>query len=131
MLEWLQEKHRLIILAILISLLLWFYVNNQTNNLTVFFNNTNKSFLLNLELKNLPDDYEIKNLSNDKVVIKLDNVPFFYKYNKGDFSAYIDLSDIHEGENINVIKVKTPPNVNIKEIDPEFIKTVINKKVGE
>ena len=126
--RWLQEKHKLLILAILIALLLWFYVNNQNDNFNVYFNNIQETFLLDLEAKNLPADYEIKNISDDKIVIKLEGIPLFHNYGKEDFSAYIDLSTINEGENISIVKVKAPADVEIKEIDPEFVKIIINKK---
>ncbi len=126
--RWLQEKQKLIILALLIALLLWFYVNNQNDNFNVYFNNIQETFRLDLETRNLPADCEIKNISNDKIVIKLEGILFFHNYNKGDFSAYIDLSTVNEGENISMVKIEAPDDVKIREINPEFIKTIINKK---
>ncbi len=126
------EKYKLIFLSILIALLLWFYVNNQNNDFSIFISNmktdTEKTFFLDLEIKNLADDYQIENLSTDKVIIRLEEMFLLSSYKKGDFSAYIDLSGIKEGENIRLIEINSPEDVKIKEIEPEYVHIEASKK---
>ena len=126
----LYKNNRFKILAVFIALLLWFYVNNQTDNFWSILNRGNNLYQMEIEMKNLSDEYKIKDSSERNVDILVDKKDFFSTYTRADFKAYIILDDVRPGENIKKVIIDSPVNVKILDIEPEYIKITIDEKRG-
>ncbi|RCW49276.1 MULTISPECIES: hypothetical protein [unclassified Halanaerobium] len=124
----LQEKHKKIMLALFIAILLWTYANNQANNLFSFGEEKNESFIVDLEYRNLDDKYRIKSISGDKAVIRIDYVSYLVQLDKEDINAYIDLKDVSIGDNIKIIEVNVPTGARLISIDPGYVVVNIEEK---
>ncbi|MCF8008366.1 MAG: hypothetical protein K9K32_01260 [Halanaerobiales bacterium] len=124
----LYKKYRILIIAILIAALLWLFVNYQEGNLKDSFVFRNNSYLLDIKYEKLSDDFIVSSISSEVVQIELKGYRFFNTYSKRDFKAYLDLSDVQIGDNIRLVKINAPQNLNIKSINPELIRITVRKK---
>ena len=124
----LQEKHKKILLALFIAILLWTYANNQANNLLSFGEERNESFIVNLEHRNLDDKYRVKSTSGDKAVVRIDYVSYLVQLDKEDINAYIDLKDVSIGDNIKIIEVNVPTGARLISTDPGYVVVNIEEK---
>ena|SRR6056297_1651623 len=124
----LQEKHKKILLALFIAILLWTYANNQANNLLSFGEERNESFIVNLEHRNLDDKYRVKSTSGDKAVVRIDYVSYLVQLDKEDINAYIDLKDVSIGDNIKIIEVNVPAGARLISTDPGYVVVNIEEK---
>ncbi len=124
----LQEKHKKILLALFIAILLWTYANNQANNLLSFGEERNESFIVNLEHRNLDDKYRVKSTSGDKAVVRIDYVSYLVQLDKEDINAYIDLKDVSIGDNIKIIEVNVPAGSRLISTDPGYVVVNIEEK---
>lgn len=124
----LQEKHKKILLALFIAILLWTYANNQANNLFSFGEERNESFIVDIEFRNLDDNYRIKSASGDKAVVRIDYVSYLVQLDKEDINVYIDLKDVSIGDNIKIIEVNIPAGARLISTDPGYIVINIEEK---
>ena len=124
----LQEKHKKILLALFIAILLWTYANNQANNLLSFGEERNESFIVDLEYMNLDDKYRVKSTSGDKAVVRIDYVSYLVQLDKEDINAYIDLKDVSIGDNIKIIEVNVPAGARLISTDPGYVVGNIEEK---
>jgi len=124
----LQEKHKKILLALFIAILLWTYANNQANNLLSFGEERNESFIVDLEYRNLDDKYRVKSTSGDKAVVRIDYVSYLVQLDKEDINAYIDLKDVSIGDNIKIIEVNVPAGSRLISTDPGYVVVNIEEK---
>lgn len=124
----LSENQKKLLLAFFIAVLLWGYASDQTANLFNFGEEQAASFLLDIESRNLAEDYQIKSLSADKAVVRLDYVAYFSKIEKKDLRAYIDLRNVNPGDNMKIIKVELPGSARLLGVDPGYLIVDIVKK---
>lgn len=124
----LYKKYRILIIAILIAAILWLFVNYQEGNLEDSFVFRNNSYLLDIKYENFSDDLIVSSISSKEVQIELEGYRFFNTYSDRDFKAYLDLSEVRVGDNIRLVKIRAPQNLNIESIDPELIRITVRKK---
>ncbi|MGM0601872.1 MAG: hypothetical protein ACQESS_01025 [Bacillota bacterium] len=124
----LQEKHKKILLALFIAVLLWTYANNQANDLFNFGEERNESFIVDIEYRNLDNDYKVKSTSGDKAVVRIDYVSYLVQLEKEDIDAYIDLKDVSIGDNIKIIEVNVPAGARLISTDPGYVVVNIEEK---
>lgn len=87
----LSENQKKIILAFLIAVLLWGYASNQTANIFNFGEEQAASFLIDIKVRNLADNYQLESMSVDRAVVRVDYVSYFSQIKKEDITAYVDL----------------------------------------
>ncbi|ADQ15299.1 hypothetical protein [Halanaerobium hydrogeniformans] len=117
----LSENHKKLILAFFIAVLLWTYASDQTSNIFNLGEEQAASFLINIETRNLPPDYEIESLSSNRVVVRLDYISYFTSVSKDDIRAFVDLSDVDPGDNLKIIEVNLPSGTRLMGTDPGYI----------
>lgn len=124
----LYKKYRILIIAILIAAILWLFVNYQEGNLEDSLVFRNNNYLLDIKYEKFSDDLIVSSISSQQVQIELEGYRFFNTYSDRDFKAYLDLSDVQVGDNIRLVKIRAPQNLNIESINPELIRITVRKK---
>ncbi len=125
----LTENQKKLLLAFFIAVLLWTYANNQTSNIFNFGEEKAASFLVDIEIRNIPEGYEVDSLSVNKAVIRLDYVSYFTNINKENIQAYVDLNNVSAGENMRIIEVALPSGARLLGVDPGYV--VVNVRGQE
>ena len=124
----LTENQKKLLLAFFIAVLLWGYASNQTANIFNYGEEQAASFLVDIETRNLPDNYEIESLSVNKAVVRIDYVAYFSQIEKEDINAYVDLRNVDPGDNMKIIEVELPSSARLLGVDPGYLLVKINEK---
>ena len=124
----LTENQKKLLLAFFIAVLLWGYASNQTANIFNYGEEQAASFLVDIETRNLPDNYEIESLSVNKAVVRIDYVAYFSQIEKEDINAYVDLRNVDPGDNMKIIEVGIPSSARLLGVDPGYLLVKINEK---
>lgn len=127
----LTENQKKIILAFLIAVLLWGYASNQTANFFNYGEEQAASFLVDVEIRNLPQNYQLKSRSVKRAVVRIDYISYFTKINKDEIRAYIDLRQVKTGDNMKIIEVDLPASAKLLGVDPGYMIVNISKKDEE
>ncbi|MGP3778919.1 hypothetical protein ACTWKD_08785 [Halanaerobium saccharolyticum] len=90
----LTENQKKLILAFFIAVLLWGYASNQTANVLNYGEEQAASFLLDIEVRNLPEEYQLESMSVERAVVRIDYISYFSKINRSDLNAYVDLRNV-------------------------------------
>lgn len=123
-----SENQKKLLLAFFIAVLLWGYASNQTANLFNYGEEQAASFLLDIEVRNLADEYEVESLSVNKAVIRIDYVSYFSKITKNDINAYVNLRNVKPGDNMKIIEVEMPSSARLLSVDPGYMIVKIKEK---
>lgn len=124
----LTENQKKLLLAFFIAVLLWGYANNQTANVLNYGEEQAASFLLDIEVRNLPENYQLESMSVERAVVRIDYVSYFSKINKNDLSAYVDLRNVDPGDNMKIIEVELPNSARLLGVDPGYIMVKVSEK---
>lgn len=124
----LTENQKKLILAFFIAVLLWGYASNQTANVLNYGEEQAASFLLDIEVRNLPEDYQLESMSVERAVVRIDYVSYFSKINRTDLNAYVDLRDVDPGDNMKIIEVELPSSARLLGVDPGYILVKVTEK---
>lgn len=126
----LTENQKKLILAFCIAVLLWGYASNQTANVFNFGEEQAASFLMDVEIKNLPEDYQLESISVDRVVVRVDYVSYFSKLSQDDITAYVNLRNLDPGDNMKIIEVELPSSARLISVDPGYVLVNVSKKTN-
>ena len=124
----LSENQKKLILAFFIAVLLWGYASNQTANVFNYGEDQAVTFLLNIETRNLPDNYQLESMSVDRAVVRIDYVSYFSRVDREEITAYVDLSNIDSGDNMKIIEVELPSSAKLMGVDPGYLLVNVTKK---
>lgn len=124
----LTENQKKLLLAFLIAVLLWGYASNQTANVFNYGEEQAASFLMDIEVRNLADDYQVESMSVDRAVVRIDYVAYFSQINRDDIKAYVDLRNVEPGDNMKIIEVELPTSARLLGVDPGYILVNVSRK---
>ncbi|RAK07758.1 hypothetical protein C8C77_11132 [Halanaerobium saccharolyticum] len=124
----LTENQKKIVLAFVIAVLLWGYASNQTANIFNYGEEQAASFLVNIEVRNLADEYQIESMSVERAVVRIDYVSYFSQLNRNDITAYVDLRNVDPGDNMKIIEVDLPNSARLMGVDPGYLLVNISRK---
>lgn len=124
----LNENQKKLILAFLIAVLLWGYASNQTDSIFNYGDEQTASFILDLETRNLAEEYEVESISVEKAVVRINYVSYFSQIVKEDVKAYLDLRNVMPGDNMKIIEVNIPQSAKLLSVDPGYAVVKISKK---
>ena len=124
----LTENQKKLILAFFIAVLLWGYASNQTANIFNYGEEQAASFLMDVEVRNLAEEYQVESMSVDRAVVRIDYVSYFSQIRKEDIKAYVDLRNVDPGDNMKIIEVELPSSARLLGVDPGYLLVNISKK---
>lgn len=124
----LTENQKKLLLAFFIAVLLWGYASNENTNIFNFGEEKSASFLIDVETKNLAEEYQLESISVERAVIRVDYVSYFSKINKDQITAYVDLRNVDSGDNMKIIEVELPGSTRLISVDPRYVLVNISKK---
>lgn len=119
------KKYKIVIIALMIAAVLWLYVNYQEGNFQAGLNFSTKQIRLDIKYENLSEDLVVLDSSDQSVLVEPEGYRFFNTYNKEDFEAYLDLEDVRIGDNVRVVKIRTPQGVDIKHKEPSIVRVTV------
>jgi len=122
------ENQKKLLLAFFIAVLLWGYASNQTANVFNFGDEQAASFLMDVKIRNLPEDYQLESISVDRVVVRVDYVSYFSKLSQDDITAYVNLRNLDPGDNMKIIEVELPSSARLIGVDPGYVLVNVSKK---
>lgn len=124
----LTENQKKLLLAFFIAVLLWGYASNQTANVFNYGEEQAATFLMDIEVRNLPEDYQVESMSVDRAVVRVDYVSYFSQINRNDITAYVDLRNVESGDNMKIIEVELPGSARLMGVDPGYLLVNISRK---
>ena len=124
----LTENQKKLILAFFIAVLLWGYASNQTANIFNYGEEQAASFLMDIGVRNLADEYQVESMSVERAVVRIDYVSYFSQINRDDIKAYVDLRNVESGDNMKIIKVDLPNSARLLGVDPGYILVNVSRK---
>ena len=109
------------IIALLVAIVLWFFVMSDQNP------SMDSSFSIPVDIVNAPDGYKISR-NVDTVTLKVRGArSLFATTSASDLKAYVDLKGITEGRHAVKIQSVLPPGFELLETSPETISFSIDK----
>lgn len=124
----LTENQKKLLLAFFIAVLLWGYASNQTANVFNYGEEQAASFLMDIEVRNLAENYQVDSMSVEKAVVRIDYVSYFSQLNREDIKAYVDLRNVDSGDNMKIIEVELPSSARLMGVDPGYLLVNISRK---
>lgn len=124
----LTENQKRLILAFVIAVLLWGYASNQTANIFNYGEEQAATFLVDIEVRNLPEGYQVDSMSVERAVIRIDYVSYFSQLSRDDITAYVDLRNVKPGDNMKIIEVDLPNSARLMGVDPGYLLVNISRK---
>jgi len=124
----LSENQKKLILAFFIAVLLWGYASNQTANVFNYGEDQAATFLMDIEARNLPDNYQLESMSVDRAVVRIDYISYFSRVDREEIKAYVDLSNVGPGDNMKIIEVELPNSAKLMGVDPGYLLVNVTKK---
>jgi len=124
----LTENQKKLILAFFIAVLLWGYASNQTANIFNYGEEQAASFLMDIGVRNLADEYQVESMSVERAVVRIDYVSYFSQINRDDIKAYVDLRNVESGDNMKIIEVDLPNSARLLGVDPGYILVNVSRK---
>jgi len=124
----LTENQKKLLLAFFIAVLLWGYASNQTANILNYGEEKAASYLLDIEVRNLPENYVLESLSVNKAVVRIDYVSYFSQVSRDEINAYVDLRNVDPGDNMKIIEVELPSSARLLGVDPGYLLVKIREK---
>lgn len=124
----LTENQKKLLLAFLIAVLLWGYASNQTANIFNYGEEQAASFLMDIEVRNLADEYQVESMSVERAVVRIDYVSYFSQISRDDIKAYVDLRNVEPGDNMKIIEVDLPNSARLLGVDPGYILVNVSRK---
>lgn len=124
----LSENQKKLLLAFFIAVLLWGYASNQTANIFNYGEDQAASFLVDIEVRNLPDDYQLESMSVDRAVVRVDYVSYFSQLKREDIRAYVNLRNVDPGDNMKIIEVELPSSARLMGVDPGYLLVNVSEK---
>jgi len=124
----LSENQKKLLLAFFIAVLLWGYASNQTANVFNYGEDQAATFLLDIEARNLPDNYKLESMSVDRAVVRIDYVAYFSRVDREEIKAYVDLRNVDPGDNMKIIEVELPNSAKLMGVDPGYLLVNVIKK---
>ncbi|MGM0499010.1 MAG: hypothetical protein ACQERL_02230 [Bacillota bacterium] len=124
----LSENQKKLLLAFFIAVLLWGYASNQTANVFNYGEDQAASFLMDIEVRNLPDDYQLESMSVERAVVRVDYVSYFSQVKRENIKAYVDLRNVDSGDNMKIIEVELPSSARLMGVDPGYLLVNVTKK---
>ena len=120
------NNKKLIFLALLIAILLWFYVNNNQNeSFPGLVQNQQKSLILTVEKENVPQGYRAV-LSEEEVIIFINN-SIYNNYEKNDFRAFVNLEEIKPGSEKKIlVQLDKPRSAEVIDVRPRYIRVTLS-----
>ncbi|CCU77710.1 hypothetical protein HSACCH_00103 [Halanaerobium saccharolyticum subsp. saccharolyticum DSM 6643] len=124
----LSENQKKLLLAFFIAVLLWGYASNQTANVLNYGEDQAATFLMDIEARNLPDNYQLESMSVDRAVVRIDYVSYFSRVDREEIKAYVDLRNVDPGDNMKIIEVELPSSARLMGVDPGYLLVNVTKK---
>jgi YbbR domain-containing protein len=124
----LSENQKKLILAFFLAVLLWGYASNQTANVFNYGEEQAASFLMDIEIRNLADNYQVESMSVDRAVVRVDYVSYFSQIEKENIKVYVDLRNVDPGDNMKIIEVELPSSARLMGVDPGYLLVNVTKK---
>jgi YbbR domain-containing protein len=124
----LSENQKKLILAFFLAVLLWGYASNQTANVFNYGEEQAASFLMDIEIRNLADNYQVESMSVDRAVVRVDYVSYFSQIEKENIKVYVDLRNVDPGDNMKIIEVELPSSTRLMGVDPGYLLVNVSKK---
>jgi YbbR domain-containing protein len=124
----LSENQKKLLLAFFIAVLLWGYASNQTANVFNYGEDQAATFLMDIEARNLPDNYQLESMSVDRAVVRIDYVSYFSRVDREEIKAYVDLRNVDPGDNMKIIEVELPSSARLMGVDPGYLLVNVTKK---
>ena len=124
----LSENQKKLLLAFFIAVLLWGYASNQTANVFNYGEDQAATFLMDIEARNLPDNYQLESMSVDRAVVRIDYVSYFSRVDREEIKAYVDLRNVEPGDNMKIIEVELPSSARLMGVDPGYLLVNVTKK---
>jgi len=124
----LTENQKKLLLAFFIAVLLWGYASNQTANVFNYGEEQAASFLMDIEVRNLAEAYQLESMSVDRAVVRIDYVSYFSQVSRDDITAYVDLRNVDQGDNMKIIEVELPNSARLMGVDPGYLLVNISRK---
>ncbi|MFP4022190.1 MAG: hypothetical protein ACLFUK_11375 [Halanaerobium sp.] len=124
----LTENQKKLILAFFIAVLLWGYASNQTANIFNYGEEQAASFLMDIEVRNLADEYQVESMSVERAVVRIDHVSYFSQIDRDDIKAYVDLRNVEPGDNMKIIEVDLPNSARLLGVDPGYLLVKVSRK---
>lgn len=121
MIKFNKENTALKVIALLIALLLWFYINADGST------PIKKSIDLDLNYENLAEDLIVTNgIKEVRIKVKADD-RLISDLNMRDFHASVNLKDAELGDQEVVVDVQGPRGIEIIDVSPSMVKLNIDK----
>jgi len=124
----LSENQKKLLLAFFIAVLLWGYASNQTANVFNYGEDQAATFLMDIEARNLPENYQLESMSVDRAVVRIDYVSYFSRVDREEIKAYVDLRNVDPGDNMKIIEVELPSSARLMGVDPGYLLVNVTKK---
>ncbi|MCH3965722.1 MAG: CdaR family protein [Clostridium sp.] len=90
-----------------------------------------KSFNLNIEMRNLNNNYTAQLSNNSSSIVVSGNESILSNLSENDISCFIDLSSVSQGEESVPLNVILPEGVSLISKNPQNVKVIISKKTSE
>lgn len=120
-----DNNRTLKLIALLIAVVLWFYVGVEQDPLS------HRTYDVPLETQNLAVDKSAA-LGQETVSIRVTGrQDRLNDISASDFSAYVDLSDVRNGESQVRVEVDLPSGVYFAHVDPETVTVLITDRQGQ
>ncbi|MEE0511794.1 MAG: CdaR family protein [Peptococcaceae bacterium] len=121
----LTENNKVLkLVALLIAIVLWLYVGTQQDPLA------QHTYEVTVEVQNLSVD-KTATLGQETVQVRVMGRQDRLNALRGsDFKAYVDLSDVTEGENEVPVKVELPSEVYFARIEPQTVDVLVSDREG-
>ena len=121
----LTERNRTLkLIALLIAVVLWLYVGTQEDPLA------QRTYEVNIDVENLAVD-KTAVLGQETVQVRvMGRQDRLNSLDSSDFKAYVDLSDVSEGNNQVPVKVDLPSEVYFSRVEPKSVEVLINDRDG-
>lgn len=120
-----DNNRTLKLLALLIAIVLWFYVGVEQDPLS------HRTYDVPLEIQNLAVD-KSASLAQDTVNVRVTGrQDRLNDLSASDFEAYVDLTDAETGDNRVRVQVKLPNGVYFAKLDPETVDVLVTDRQGQ
>ena len=109
------------IFALLVAVVLWFFVMNDQNP------SIDGSFTVPLSVVNAPEGYKISR-SDDNIKIKVRGPrSLFVSASASEFKAYVSLEGVEEGRNSIKVQTVLPQGFELVEASPDLVTVTVEK----
>lgn len=122
--KWIDNNKTLKLIALLIAIGLWLYVGTQEDPLS------QQTYEVAVDVQNLPVD-KTATLGQETVKVRvMGRQDRLNALSGSDFSAYVDLSDVEEGDRHVAVQVELPSEVYFARVEPRTVDVQVSARDG-